>query len=63
MNRSTTDLHTGKPFHWNMTVLVRHDGKLVRVPAYGWQHGMDHLAPSRVPADLLAELNSEEPAR
>lgn len=51
--RTTTDTYTGKPFRWNET--VRYDGYVV--PCKSTKNDSVWLHPSRVPDDLLAELN------
>jgi hypothetical protein len=53
--RKTTDTKTGKPFRWNVTILI--DG--LRVPARRTSRGRAHLTPDRVLPQVLWRLNRE----
>jgi hypothetical protein len=58
--RSTTDTYTGKRFRWNETVLIAYpNGTRIATPSRLTTRDSIHLDPSRVPVDLLAELNPE----
>lgn len=55
--RTTTDTYTGEPFRWNDVVLV---GSVRTVAKSSRRAGVEMwLDPSRVPAELLRELNPE----
>lgn len=55
--KTTVDMHTGTPFRYNTTVVYQ--GKVV--PCRVTRCSATHLHPSRVPAELLAELNPHIP--
>jgi hypothetical protein len=53
--KTTRDLHTGRPFHWNTTALYYG----YKVPAQCTQRDFCTLHPSRVPLQSLRQLNPD----